>query len=153
VLTSIGTVKADDPRLTARDVETARQPLRVIVDSNLEIPLAARALADGNALVACARENAQKADALRALGVEVLCLPNAQGRVDLPALMRALGERGINETLTESGMLLNGALAQSGCVDEFLIYYAPILLGDTARAGQTLGTARVTRARPDRHRR
>jgi diaminohydroxyphosphoribosylaminopyrimidine deaminase/5-amino-6-(5-phosphoribosylamino)uracil reductase len=133
MLTGIGTVRDDDPRLTVRDIDTPRQPLRVVVDSRLEIPLDAAILAGGNCLVACAVENAAKVAQLRHLGVDVLALPNAAGKVDLAALLTELGRRGINEVMAEAGFRLNGSLLAAGLVDELLIYQAPLLLGDKAR--------------------
>ena len=88
IVTGIGTVRADDPRLTVRDVSTSRQPLRVVVDSSMRIGAQAKVLAGGGALVVAARESAGQAAALRAAGSETLLLPGADGRVDLAALMR-----------------------------------------------------------------
>lgn len=139
VLTGIGTVKDDNPRLTVRDVDTPRQPLKVIVDSRLETPPQAAVLQGGQVLIACAEEDAARHAALTAAGAEIIVLPNAQGKVDLPALLLALGQRGINEVLAEAGTRLNGALLQENCVDELLIYQAPILLGDKARGMFDLG--------------
>jgi diaminohydroxyphosphoribosylaminopyrimidine deaminase / 5-amino-6-(5-phosphoribosylamino)uracil reductase len=133
MLTGIGTVRDDDPRLTVRDIDTPRQPLRVVVDSRLEIPLDAAILDGGNCLVACAVENAAKVAQLRQRGADVLALPNAAGKVDLPALLTELGRRGINEVMAEAGFRLNGSLLREGLVDELLIYQAPLLLGDKAR--------------------
>ena len=133
MLTGIGTVREDDPRLTVRDIETTRQPLRVVVDSKLEIPLGAKILEGGNVLVATAIEDKAKVAALKQLGAEVVVLPNAQGKVDLPALLVELARRGINEVMVEAGFRLNGSLLREGCVDELLIYQAPVLLGETAR--------------------
>lgn len=139
VLTGSGTVKDDNPRLTVRDVDTPRQPLKVIVDSRLETPPQAAVLQGGQVLIACAEEDAARHAALTAAGAEIIVLPNAQGKVDLPALLLALGQRGINEVLAEAGTRLNGALLQENCVDELLIYQAPILLGDKARGMFDLG--------------
>jgi len=133
ILTGIGTVRDDDPRLTVRDVATTRQPLRVVVDSRLETPLEAKILAGGNVLVACAIDDAARAAKLRQRGAEVVALPNADGKVELPELMRELGRRGVNEVLAEAGFKLNGSLLRDGCVDELLIYLAPSLIGDAAR--------------------
>ena len=133
ILTGIGTVRDDDPRLTVRDVATTRQPLRVVVDSRLETPLEAKVLAGGNVLVACAIDDAARAAKLRQRGAEVVALPNADGKVELPELMRELGRRGVNEVLAEAGFKLNGSLLRDGCVDELLIYLAPSLIGDAAR--------------------
>jgi diaminohydroxyphosphoribosylaminopyrimidine deaminase/5-amino-6-(5-phosphoribosylamino)uracil reductase len=129
ILTGAGTVRDDDPRLNVRDVETSRQPLRVVVDSHLETPLRARLLEGGNALVAAAVEDAAKIADLRAAGAEVIVLPNPQGKVDLPRLLQALAGRGVNELHVEAGHKLNGSLLREGLVDELLIYFAPTLLG------------------------
>ena len=133
VLTGIGTVRDDDPRLTVRDVATTRQPLRVVVDSRLELPLTARILEGGNVLVVAAVADDAKIAALVRQGAEVVVIPGAHGKVDLPQLMQELARRGINEVLGEAGFKLNGSLLREGCVDELLIYQAPILLGDAAR--------------------
>jgi len=133
ILTGIGTVKDDDPRLTVRDIETSRQPLRVVVDSRLEIPLTAKVLDGGKALVVAAIPDDAKMDALRSAGCEVMLLPNDQGKVDLAALMAALALRGINEIHSEAGFKLNGSLLRADLVDELLLYLAPTLLGEAAR--------------------
>ena len=133
VLTGIGTVRDDNPRLTVREVLTTRQPLRVVIDSRLETPLDAAVLEGGKVLIAAARDDAARSAALRARGAEIVILPNAQGKVELGDLMQELGRRGINEVLAEAGSRLNGSLLEAGCVDELLIYQAPILIGDTAR--------------------
>ena len=131
ILTGIGTVRDDDPRMTVRDVETPRQPLRVLVDSRLEVDLDARLL-KGGALVVCAVRNPDKERELADRGCEVLVLPGAGAKVDLPALMRELAGRGINELHVEAGFKLNGSLVREGCVDELLLYLAPSLLGEAA---------------------
>ncbi len=130
ILTGIGTVKADDPQLNVRAVETSRQPRRVIVDSKLEIALDARVLAGSASWIVAAAANPEKEAALRAAGHEVIVLPNAAGKVDLPALMRELGRREINELHVEAGSKLNGSLIREGCVDELLVYLAPSLIGE-----------------------
>jgi len=141
VLTGIGTVKDDNPRLTVRDVPTTRQPLRVVIDSRLETPPDAAVLEGGNVLIAAAQDN-ERGGALRARGAEIVILPNARGKVELADLMQELGRRGINEVLAEAGTRLNGSLLREGCVDELLIYQAPILLGDAARG--MFGLAELT---------
>ncbi len=125
ILTGIGTVKADNPRLTVRAVETPRQPLRVIVDSRLETPADARILQGEKVLVFAARAGALP-------NAEVVELPNAAGKVDLPGMLRELARRGINELHVEAGFKLNGSLVREGCVDEVLLYLNPSFLGDTA---------------------
>ena len=132
ILTGIGTVRDDDPQLNVRDVETTRQPLRVVVDSKLETPLTAKVLAGGKVLVAGAIADAAKIAALQAAGAEVFIQPNAGGKVDLAALLAELGRRGINEVHAEAGCKLNGSLLREGLVDELLLYLAPCLVGDAA---------------------
>jgi diaminohydroxyphosphoribosylaminopyrimidine deaminase/5-amino-6-(5-phosphoribosylamino)uracil reductase len=137
ILTGIGTVRDDDPQLTVRDVDTPRQPLRIVVDSRLETPPAARILESARdgapVLIACASEDVVRADALRARGAEILVLPNAAGKVELPALFGELARRGINEVHAEAGLKLNGSLLREACVDELLLYLAPCLIGDAAQ--------------------
>ncbi len=132
ILTGIGTVQQDDPRLTVRDVETTRQPLRVVVDSRLETPLAANVLAKGT-LIAAAFSKVLAMQALQEKGAEIVVLPNAAGKVELPDLLLELGRRGVNEVHVEAGFKLNGSLLNEGLVDELLIYIAPSVLGDAAQ--------------------
>ena len=142
VLTGIGTVKADDPRLTVREVATQRQPLRVVVDSRLEIAPEARVL-QGGAVVYCA------ARAQRELpGAEIVALPNARGKVDLPKMLEDLARRGVNELHVEAGFRLNGSLLREECVDELLIYLNPSLLGDGAQGMFDLPALDALEARP-----
>ncbi|MGZ5201145.1 MAG: bifunctional diaminohydroxyphosphoribosylaminopyrimidine deaminase/5-amino-6-(5-phosphoribosylamino)uracil reductase RibD [Telluria sp.] len=129
ILTGIGTVQADDPQLTVRDIDTPRQPRRVIVDSKLQISPAARILQGGPCWIVAAVPNVDKQAALLAAGHEVILLPNAHGKVDLPALMQELGRREINELHVEAGSKLNASLIREGCVDELLVYLAPCLIG------------------------
>lgn len=133
ILTGIGTVRDDDPQLTVRDVETGRQPLRVVVDSRLEIDPSARILQGERVLVVAAVENHLLASIIEARGAEVIFLPNDAGKVDLQALMRELAKRGINELHVEAGFKLNGSLLREGLVDELLLYLAPSLIGDASR--------------------
>ena len=132
ILTGIGTVRDDDPQLTVREVDTPRQPLRVIVDSRLETPLTAKILSGGPVLVAAAVDDEKKANSLRAAGAEVLLLPNAAGKVELKDLLEELARRGINEVHAEAGFKLNGSLLREGLVDELLLYLAPCLIGHAA---------------------
>ncbi len=132
ILTGIGTVRDDDPQLSVRDVDTTRQPLRVVVDSRLEIPLDARVLQGGSTLVVGAVENAEKMALLRSTGNFVEILKNPAGKVDLSALLELLARRGINEVHAEAGFKLNGSLLREGLVDELLLYLAPCLIGHQA---------------------
>lgn len=130
VLTGIGTVRDDDPRLDVREVPIARQPRRVVVDSRFGTPAGARLLAPpGDVLIvgAVACDSAQAA--LHAQGVRTLVLPGNDGRVDLPALLGRLGDEGVNELHVEAGATLNGAWLAADLVDELLVYLAPKLLG------------------------
>jgi diaminohydroxyphosphoribosylaminopyrimidine deaminase / 5-amino-6-(5-phosphoribosylamino)uracil reductase len=139
VMVGVGTLLADNPRLTVRDVETPRQPLRIVVDRQLEIPLDALVLEGGNALIVTATDRPEKVRQLEQLGVQVMQLPNAEGKVDLAALMHELARRELNEVLVESGSRLNGALLRADVVDELIVYLAPHLLGDSARGMFDLG--------------
>ncbi|MGF6757329.1 bifunctional diaminohydroxyphosphoribosylaminopyrimidine deaminase/5-amino-6-(5-phosphoribosylamino)uracil reductase RibD [Paraburkholderia sp. GAS42] len=132
ILTGIGTVKEDNPRMTVRAVDTPRQPLRVLIDSQLEVPPEAQILVGPPTLVFCGNldeRHTERAEALRARGAEIVQMANANGKVDLPAMLKALGERGVNELHVEAGYKLNGSLLREGCVDELLVYLAPSLLG------------------------
>lgn len=134
ILTGIGTVKEDNPQLTVRTAQLAwqplRQPLRVIVDSKLSISPDAKILAGGGNLIFCATVNAEKQALLEQQGAEVVVLPNAGGKVDLPQVMLELGKRQINELHVEAGSKLNASLIREHCVDELLVYLAPSILGD-----------------------
>jgi diaminohydroxyphosphoribosylaminopyrimidine deaminase/5-amino-6-(5-phosphoribosylamino)uracil reductase len=129
ILTGIGTVKADDPQLTVRGVDTPKQPRRVIVDSRLDIDLDARILQGDPCWIVAASPDPVKHDALTRAGHDVILLPNASGKVDLPALMLELGRREINELHVEAGSKLNASLVREGCVDELLAYLAPSIIG------------------------
>jgi diaminohydroxyphosphoribosylaminopyrimidine deaminase/5-amino-6-(5-phosphoribosylamino)uracil reductase len=141
VLTGAGTVRADDPRLTVREIETPRQPLRVIVDSRLETPPQARILEGDPVLVFSGKEGKLK-------NAEVICLPNSAGKVDLPRMLGELARRGVNELHVEAGFRLNGSLVREGCVDEFLLYLNPSLLGDSAQGIVDLAAPASLDARP-----
>ncbi|MDD5248862.1 MAG: bifunctional diaminohydroxyphosphoribosylaminopyrimidine deaminase/5-amino-6-(5-phosphoribosylamino)uracil reductase RibD [Rhodocyclaceae bacterium] len=143
LLTGIGTVRDDDPSLTVRDVDTPRQPMRVVLDGWLELRLDARVLAGGNTLVFCSTDDEIRATALRDKGAEVICLPDGTGRVDLAGMLLELGRRGVNEVMVEAGAVLNGALIRAGRVDELLLYQAPILLGDKALSMAVLPELKV----------
>jgi len=139
VLTGINTVLADDAQLNVREIKQERQPLRVVLDSQLRIPLEARVLCGGGALIYTAAQDAGKSAALERAGATVAVMPDNKGQVDLPAMLRDLAQRGCNEVLVEAGSILNGALLHAGLVDELLLYVAPQLLGDAARSMAQLG--------------
>ena len=130
VLTGIGTVLADDPTLNVREVTTPRQPVRVIVDSHLQTPMQARILQGGGPVwIYTAVRDAGREVELSARGAHITCLPDAQGKVDLAAMVQDLARREINEVHVEAGSKLNGSLMRAGLIDELLIYLAPLLLG------------------------
>lgn len=133
VLTGIGTVRDDDPQLTVRHVKTPRQPLRVVVDSKLEILPTARVLQGGSVLIFCAVDDETRISRLKDVGAEVIILPNQEGKVELSQMMASLAKFEVNEVLVESGFRLNGSLLKARLVDELLLYLAPHLLGDNAR--------------------
>ena len=130
VLTGIGTVLQDNPGLDVRLVPCSRQPHRIIIDSALQTPPGARIFAPaGEVWIYTASTDEAKTQALQARGARVHCLPGANGKVDLAAVLRDLGQRQINELHVEAGFKLNGSLVREGLVDEFLVYLAPKLLG------------------------
>ena len=130
VLTGIGTVLEDDPRLDVRHVPTARQPVGVIVDSGLETPPGASMFVVGRPLwiYTAVNEPARRA-ALQARGATVIELPGTGGKVDLAAMLQDLARREVNELHVEAGHKLNGSFLREGLVDELLVYLAPKLLG------------------------
>ena len=139
VLTGIGTVLADQPRLDVRLVETPRQPDLIIVDSDLQTPPDAPLFIAGRATyIYAAGQNDAKAAALQARGATIIYLPGTRpdgtptGKVDLAAMLLDLGRREINELHVEAGHKLNGSLVREGLVDEFLVYLAPKMLGQGA---------------------
>lgn len=143
IMTGIGTVESDNPSLNVRwdalehidnslDGIKSKQPLRVVVDSALQIRNDAKLLnINGNTLMACASGYAD--DDRFHDNVDVVALDNGSGRVDLSALMRSLGEMEINEVLLESGATLAGAMLREKLVDELVIYMSARVMGDGAR--------------------
>ncbi|KQO27903.1 riboflavin biosynthesis protein RibD [Acidovorax sp. Leaf78] len=130
VLTGIGTVLDDNPRLNVREVPTPKQPAVVVVDSRLQTPLNAHVLMTGRqCFIYAAVQDSAKQAALEDRGAQVIYLPNAAGKVDLAAMLKDLGRRGINELHVEAGHKLNGSMVREGLVDELLVYLAPRLLG------------------------
>jgi diaminohydroxyphosphoribosylaminopyrimidine deaminase / 5-amino-6-(5-phosphoribosylamino)uracil reductase len=132
VLTGVGTVRDDDPRLDVREVETVLQPVRVVVDSRLETPATARLLAPPGRVWIAHAEGVEVPSALAAQACEFLPLAAPGGKTDLARLLEVLAERGINELHVEAGHKLNGSWLRAGLVDELLVYLAPRLLGEGA---------------------
>lgn len=133
ILTGIGTLREDDPQMNVRALQTPRQPLKVLIDSRLEASPEAKIFQSGRTLVFAGSAHPHRAAALAARGAEIVVLPNANGKVELPQMLEELARRGINELHVEAGSKLNGSMLREGCVDELLIYLAPMLIGD---AGQ-----------------
>ena len=132
MLTGIGTVVQDDPELTVRHVPCSRQPRRVVIDNRLEMPLAAKIMA-GNPLILTVSDDKARRAALEAKGAEVVRVAG-EGKSDLGAVAKVLGEKGFNEVTAETGGKLMGSLLAAGVVDELVIYYAGLVLGDRAQA-------------------
>jgi diaminohydroxyphosphoribosylaminopyrimidine deaminase/5-amino-6-(5-phosphoribosylamino)uracil reductase len=139
ILTGIGTVLQDKPRLDVRLVETPRQPHVVVVDSNLQTPVDAPIFIAGRAVfIYASGQNDAKKSALESAGATVIYMPGTHadgtptGKVDLKAMLQDLARREINELHVEAGHRLNGSLIREGLVDEFLVYLAPKLIGQGA---------------------
>ena len=140
IITGIGTVLADNPRLNARLDAAVNQPLRVILDSQLRTPQDAAILDGGATLIYTLNGNEQ--DHFRLLAgrdnvsrenVSIITLKSDSNVLDLPAVLADLAHKGTNEILLEAGAMLNGAFMKAGLVDELVCYMAPVLLGDLAR--------------------
>jgi diaminohydroxyphosphoribosylaminopyrimidine deaminase / 5-amino-6-(5-phosphoribosylamino)uracil reductase len=153
ILTGINTVLADDPSLTARIEQEVVRPIRVVLDSNLQMPTNAKMLGlPGRTIIlTCKQTNTvcselalqalpsvvegheEKLQELQNMGAEVYQLPEKQGRLNLAEVMKFLAGQEINEVLVEAGAVLNGALLAENLVDEWVIYMAPLILGDQGR--------------------
>jgi len=155
LLTGIGTVLADDPRLTDRSGLPRRRPLlRVIVDSKLRLPLRSQIIrsAKSDVLVfTTLAENHARAERLRAAGVQIVHIASRAGRVNLAAALRELGCREITSVILEAGSALNGAALAAGVVDKVVLFYAPKISGRTdvpfAASSAKLPAMRITSVR------
>jgi diaminohydroxyphosphoribosylaminopyrimidine deaminase / 5-amino-6-(5-phosphoribosylamino)uracil reductase len=135
VMVGSGTLLADDPQLTVRTA-AGRDPLRVVVDSRLRIPLDARILhldSAARTLVATTGATGERVAALQDLGAEVLVCREREGRVDLVDLLERLGRLGVQSVLLEGGETLAGEALRAGLIDKFLFFYGPKLVGGTGR--------------------
>jgi diaminohydroxyphosphoribosylaminopyrimidine deaminase / 5-amino-6-(5-phosphoribosylamino)uracil reductase len=133
LMTGIGTVLNDNPSLTVRELAVGRQPMTVVVDSNLRIPLDMKLLKNEQVLIAFASDPEQKAKQLAAMGISLLCIPNDQGKVCLKSLLSHLASNEVNEVMVEGGDGLNGALMALKLIDELIIYFAPKLMGSDGK--------------------
>jgi len=149
LMVGMGTVLADDPLLTDRSGHPRRRPLlRVILDSKLRLPLCSRlvqstAKAGGGAediLVFCSSEADKKRKELESLGIRVEKAPaSADGRLDICAILRRLGELDIISLMIEGGASVSGSVLSWGLVDKVFLYYAPIIFGDGRSVPLTRG--------------
>ena len=133
ILTGIGTILKDNPSLTVRNLPIERQPMSVIVDSDLRIPLTAKILQNPSVLIAFARDPDNKAKTLADIGASMLCIPDEQGNVCLSRLLSHLASNHINEVMVEGGGVLNGALMRLKLIDELVMYYAPKIMGGDSK--------------------
>jgi diaminohydroxyphosphoribosylaminopyrimidine deaminase / 5-amino-6-(5-phosphoribosylamino)uracil reductase len=151
VLTGIGTVRADNPQMNVRHVATLRQPRRAVIDPGFDIDEDAAILKGEGAIIFTGDQQPEKAARLQDRGVQVVYVPETppptsmrqRPRVDMRAMMRWLGEHDANEVHIEAGSGLNGALLQADCVDELLVYMAPVLLGEGMGMAQLPGLTRL----------
>lgn len=137
IITGINTVLADDPSLNVRDLRFAlegdiRQPLRLIIDSQLKTPLNAKILTTGPLAIAYCQGNAEKLAAFKAQNIECVQLDNGQGQVDLSKAVAFLSSKGCHKIMLEAGGRLNGAFIEQNLLDAVEIYMAPMLLGQSA---------------------
>jgi len=141
IMTGIGTVLADDPSMNVRleaqqlkGVEPVRQPLRVVMDTKLSMPVQAKMLSlPGDILLVTSVQDNDRRQALQQAGAEVVAIDVRQGQLDPEAVLTLLAERDINEVLLECGATLAGAFLAAQLVDELVLYLAPHLMGDSAR--------------------
>tara|TARA_B100000780_G_scaffold190237_1_gene133918 strand:+ start:995 stop:2056 length:1062 start_codon:yes stop_codon:yes gene_type:complete len=132
ILTGIGTVNYDDPNLTVRHIPSKQQPLRVILDSNLNIELSSKILTQENVLLVYGEDPKNKLKLLIDSKVRTLCIPLNKKKINLHKLMEHLARIEINNLWVEAGPTLNGSLLELGLIDEIVTYMAPILLGGNA---------------------
>ncbi|MCK4587686.1 MAG: bifunctional diaminohydroxyphosphoribosylaminopyrimidine deaminase/5-amino-6-(5-phosphoribosylamino)uracil reductase RibD [Gammaproteobacteria bacterium] len=139
IVTGVDTVLADDPSMNARlENEKILQPVRVVLDSQLRMPVDARMLSLPGRTIVCTtakavQKNEEKIEKLKAAGAELVQLHKENNKISLPALLMFLSAENFNEVLLETGATLSGAFMQAGLVDELVIYMAPLLMGDSAR--------------------
>ena len=141
IITGVGTVLADDPALTVRleDKEfrgqNFTQPLKVILDASLHIPLSAKIFDDPGSVLVCCSKKAKETlkTSLREKDIEVYAVPEVGGRLDLKSILELLAEKEVNHVMVECGSTLAGSFIEEGLVDEMWVYIAPVLMGAAAR--------------------
>lgn len=139
VMVGINTVNADDPRLTVRDVP-GRNPIRIVVDSKLRMPMNSQLVATARDIPTCiiATNDASRAvgDAVEAAGISLIRVPGtAEGRCDMQIALAELAAREVVSVLCEGGAELAGSLLAAGLVDSMHVFVAPVLLGPRGRPG------------------
>ena len=134
IVTGINTVLADDPQLNVRLDETVKQPVKVVLDSTLRMPVSARMLQNQAEtwIITCSDDDVKRRH-LRDAGCRIWQVPAEAGRLDLHSVFKLLADQQINTVWVEAGATLNGAMLNSNLVDEWLIYMAPCVLGDEGR--------------------
>ncbi|KRE37578.1 bifunctional diaminohydroxyphosphoribosylaminopyrimidine deaminase/5-amino-6-(5-phosphoribosylamino)uracil reductase [Janibacter sp. Soil728] len=145
VLVGGTTLRADDPHLAVRDIEGAAQPLRVVIDSQAQVPLTARVLDDAAPTLVVVAEGADTAR-LTAADVDVLAVPSTPAGLDLMALLAALHERGVRSVLLEGGAHLAASFVATDLVDEVVAHVAPTLLGAGSPVLADAGITTITEA-------
>ncbi|WP_456432455.1 bifunctional diaminohydroxyphosphoribosylaminopyrimidine deaminase/5-amino-6-(5-phosphoribosylamino)uracil reductase RibD [Thermosulfuriphilus sp.] len=152
ILVGIGTILADNPRLTCR-LPQGRDPHRIILDSHLRTPQEARILnltSSARTIIICGPEApAEKEAALRAKGAEVIRVKGSREKgLDLPEILDHLRQRGIISVLVEGGARIHGSFFDAGLVDEIAFYYGPMIIGGQRAPGGVSGQGvpRVTEA-------
>ena len=151
ILVGIGTVLSDDPELTVRLLK-GRNPLRIVVDSTLRIPLSSRVLANGVAnetlVVTAISSDAERARAIQRTGAEVLRLPKARNGagINIPRLLQRLQQRGIESVLVEGGKAIVTSLLNARAVDRIVVIIAPKIIGQGTEAIGELGITKLERA-------
>ena len=134
IVTGAGTVLADDPSMTARLDHVERQPLRIIIDTNLSTPVDAKILKqEGETHILTCSDDEDSIDLLKNSGAKVINLPMTHNRVDLFAMMDYLSKLEVNEVLLETGATLSGAMLEAQLIDELIVYMAPVVMGNEAR--------------------
>ncbi len=134
IMVGIGTVLADDPMLNCR-IPGSRQPVRIICDSNLSIPLESnivRTAQDYKTVIATSSDDASKKEELKGLGCRILDIPSCDGLLDLEMLMRELGNMKIDSILLEGGGTINWSMVKDGLIDRVVTYIAPKFFGGDA---------------------
>jgi diaminohydroxyphosphoribosylaminopyrimidine deaminase / 5-amino-6-(5-phosphoribosylamino)uracil reductase len=150
IMVGAGTVTADNPQLTVRHVK-GKNPLRIIVDSKLRIPIKSSVLTDGNShqtiIATTSNASSGKVTAIKKLGAEVLVVKKGRdGRVSLSSLLKELGKREIMSVLVEGGSGIVTSLLKANLVDKMIIPIAPKIIGKGLEAIGDLNINKINKA-------